>query len=152
MTVKKTLVALTLVAVLGVGAYAATQVTGHRPWAGHRARRMEFLATYLDLTDAQRTQAKAIVQEARTNNQPLLDQLKQGRQDMMAAIKANKPESDLKMIADSQASVQSQLKVQRALAAEKLWALLTPDQQAKAEKLRNHFLNRLQNFRQPPAE
>lgn len=139
MSSKKTVIALAVLGVLAVGTVMA-QVTGHGPWSGRRAHRLEFLATYLDMTDAQKAQAKAIIQVSHTATQPLVKQLMQGHQAMVAAVKANKPQADLKQIADAQASLISQLVVQKALAAEQVWALLTPDQQAKAEKLHNHFL------------
>jgi Spy/CpxP family protein refolding chaperone len=152
MTVKKTLIALALVSTLAIGGIAATQTaTGHAMWAGHRAKRMAFIASYLDMTDAQKTQAKTILQDSRTASQPLFAQLRQGHQAMIAAIKANKPEADLKAIADSQAPLVSQLAVQKALTGEKLWALLTPDQQAKAEKLHSSFMKSFEGH-QPAAQ
>lgn len=140
MTAKTSLITLALVSALAIGGIAAQTAAGQGPRAGHRAKRLEFIAGYLDMTDAQKTQAKAILQDSRTASQPLFAQLKQGRQAMTAAIKANKPEADLKAIADAQAPLISQLAVQKALTREKLWALLTPDQQAKAEKLHNSFM------------
>jgi Spy/CpxP family protein refolding chaperone len=152
MTVKKTLIALALASTLAIGGIAATQAAnGHGMWAGRHGRRLAFIASYLDMTDAQKAQAKTILQDSRTAGQPLFSQLKQGRQAMIAAIKANKPEADLKAIADAQAPVMSQLAVQKALTGEKLWALLTPDQQAKAEKLHSSFMKSFEGHR-PAAQ
>lgn len=144
MKLKKTAIALTVAGVLAAGAVWA-QATGHGPFAGRRAHRLELLATYLDMTDAQRTQAKAIMDASRTATQPLMQQLAQGHQAMAAAVKANKPQADLKTIADGQASLVSQVAVQKALAVEQIWALLTPDQQAKADKLHQFFVQKFQD-------
>lgn len=143
MASKKTVIALAVVTVLAVSAVMA-QATGHGPWSGRRAHRLVFLATYLDMSDAQKARAKSIMEASHTATQPLVTQLMQGHQSMVAAVKANKPQADLKQIADAQASLISQVVVQKAMAAEQVWVLLTPDQQAKAEKLHNHFLQRFQ--------
>jgi Spy/CpxP family protein refolding chaperone len=144
MTLKKTLIALGLVTIVAVGGVMA-QATGKAPWQGHRAHRFEFVATYLDLTDAQKTQAKAIMQASHQATKPLAQQLLQGHQAMVEAVKANKSQADLTVIANAQAAIGSQIVVQKALAAEQFWALLTPDQQAKAEKLHDRFLKMFQD-------
>ena len=69
---------------------------GHGPRGKHIA---EFIAAYLDLTEAQKAQAAAIFQASRTANEPLATQLKQLHANVTAAVKAGKPESEIRQLA-----------------------------------------------------
>src|SRR5689334_14116331 len=55
----------------------------------HRAMAHQRMMQALNLTDAQKQQAKAIFQETRQSVQPLVQQLKQNREALATAVKAN---------------------------------------------------------------
>ncbi|MBL8230688.1 MAG: hypothetical protein JNL98_19505, partial [Bryobacterales bacterium] len=65
--------ALALLAVAGV-MWAQGPGLGHRFGAGGHGRMAEFIAGYLDLTEAQKVQAKQIFDVARTANEQLAAQ------------------------------------------------------------------------------
>jgi len=77
--------------------------------------RVEKMKKHLNLTDAQVSQVKAILEE----NKPLVIA---DHQKMKAATKDQKP------------ALREQMKADRAAVKSKLFAVLTPDQQAKAQK------------------
>jgi protein CpxP len=100
-------------------------------------RMQQFLAIYLDLTEAQQAQAKEIFAAARASAAPVAAQLRSGREEMAAAVKANQPDAELERIANRQGVLLGQLAAIRAKAQAKFYALLTPVQREKAEKLRS---------------
>ncbi len=129
-------VAVAALAVAGV-LLAQGPPFGHR--GGARGERMgrikEFVANYLDLTEAQKAQAKDIFTAARQSAQPVFEQLKQGREAMRTAVTTGKPDAELERLAAAQGALAGQLSAIHAKAFAKFWAILTPDQQAKAAKL-----------------
>ncbi len=98
----------------------------------------------LGLTDAQKQQAKAIFQETKTANQPIRAQLKQNRQALAAAVKANDI-GQIRQLAQAQGTLRGQMMAARSEGMAKFYATLTPDQKVKAEQ-------GLQNFRQRIAQ
>lgn len=139
---------LSLIAALAAGlAFAQAPSTAVRPRAVVRKR----IVQALNLTDAQKQQAQAIVQQTRQTVQPLKQQAKQNRQALMAAIKAGKGDVEIHQLALTQGNLAGQLVAARAEALAKLYATLTPEQRAKADlmgqKLRQMFKQRLQQRR-----
>jgi Spy/CpxP family protein refolding chaperone len=100
-------------------------------------RMQQFLAIYLDLTEAQQAQAKGIFEAARASAAPLAAQLRASREEMAAAVKANQPDAELDRIASRQGALLGQLAAIWAKAQAKFYALLTPAQREKADKLRS---------------
>lgn len=100
------------------------------------AKIMQFVANYLDLTDAQKTQAQTILQQAVQDARPLLQQLRQGRQTLAGSVKTPLSDKDLQNLANAQGQAIAQLIVIRTKTAQKLYGILTPAQQAKADQLR----------------
>src|SRR4051812_28541821 len=66
---------------------AAAGNHAHRSFAG--GQMMGRFAAALNLTDAQKETAKQLFADGRQQTQPIVDQLKQVRTDMQAAVKAN---------------------------------------------------------------
>jgi Spy/CpxP family protein refolding chaperone len=89
----------------------------------------------LNLTDSQKTQAKAIMQAAKTAAEPIRTQLQQNRQALTAAIKSNDA-AQIQSLAAAQGALQGQVLAIRSGAQAKFWALLTPDQQASYVQMR----------------
>ena len=101
----------------------------------------------LDLTDAQQAQIKAIAKAAFDNNQALAAQLKAEHEAERAAIKAGKSDGELAQLAQSYAALHTQMHAVRLQTEAKIYKVLTPEQQAKAEKIRDDFRGRaMQRF------
>src|SRR5437879_4904422 len=109
MTIKKKVLSVFAAGVLAAGMiFAAGQGPGgrHGMMGG---KRLDFMATALDLTDAQQQTAKAIFDQAKTSAQRIRDQQKQNHQAMSAAIKAGKSEAELTQLATQQGALMGQL-------------------------------------------
>jgi Spy/CpxP family protein refolding chaperone len=114
-------------------AFAQTTTTTTTPAAGTglKAKVQKRLIQALDLSDAQKQQAKAILQATRQQAQPLAEKLKEGRQALSAAVEAG----DTARIPDLAAAVgnlQGKVLAIRAQGRAQLFALLTPNQKTKA--------------------
>jgi Spy/CpxP family protein refolding chaperone len=107
------------------------------------------IAQALNLTDAQKQQTQAIIQQTRQTVQPLKQQAKQNRQALMAAIQAGKGDVEIHQLALTQGNLAGQLVTARAEALAKFYSMLTPEQRAKAalmgQKLRQMIKQRVQN-------
>ena len=103
----------------------------------HGGRRMEMMAAVLDLTDEQRTQVKEIVDAEWAAAKPLVRQLREKHRELREATKgAAFDEAAVRKLAADQAGIFTELIVAKARAKSKIFAVLTPEQQAKAEKIR----------------
>jgi len=109
----------------------ARRATGHR-------RMMQAL----NLTDAQKQQAKTIFQQSRQSVQPVRQQLKQNRQALEAAVKAN-DKVQIDRLSATQGQLRGQMMAARAEAMAKVYQILTPEQRAKAEQLRQNFKTKM---------
>ncbi len=90
------------------------------------------IAAALNLTDAQKTQTKAIFQDARDQAKPIAQQLRDQRAGVRDAIK--NPNADVDTLTKNQASLMAQLMAIRLKAFQKFYALLTPEQQQKLDQ------------------
>ncbi len=89
----------------------------------------------LNLTDAQRQQAKAIFQQAKQSAQPVVQQLKENREAIAAAVKADDT-GRIHQLTATQGRLRGQAMAVRADAMAKFYQTLTPVQRAKAEQMR----------------
>lgn len=114
-----------------------------QPRAQHRQERrgqmFERMAAKLNLTDAQKTQAKSIWQSARESAQPVAQQLRQARLALRQAAKAGQPAATIDQLAANAGQLSGQLTAVRAKAFEQFYAMLTPEQRTTADELGNHF-------------
>ncbi|PWU06463.1 MAG: hypothetical protein C5B51_12295 [Terriglobia bacterium] len=146
---KQPLMKLTAIMALATGMVFA-QAPAPNPQGGPHAfmrRHMARLAQELNLTDAQKQQAKTIFQNARTTAQPLRDQLKQNHQALSAAAKAGQSDASIQQLATQQGNILGQLVAIRTQAFAKFYAVLTPEQRAKADQMQQDFQQRLQSHR-----
>jgi periplasmic protein CpxP/Spy len=97
----------------------------------------------LDLTDAQRQQARTIFQQARQNAQPIQQQLKQNRQAFAAAVKANDT-AQIQALATQQGALHGQALAIRGESMAKFYGTLTPEQRAKADQVQQRMRQRMQ--------
>src|SRR5690242_6901007 len=114
---------------------------GHA-WAGRRAMRGRMMQA-LNLTDAQKQQAKSIFQQARQTAKPISDQLKQNREALAAAVKANDT-AQIHTLTAQQGNLRGQMLEIRSDAMAKFYTILTPDQKAKADQLREQAKQRFE--------
>jgi len=129
-----------LTILVAIGALAATfavgQTTATSPAPGanaqtFRAKVERQLMKTLDLTAAQKTQAKSILQNTKQQVQPLAAQLQQDRQSLNTAIQANDA-AKIQQLSAQVGTLQGQVLGIRAGGRAQFFALLTPDQKAKA--------------------
>lgn len=165
MSIKNRIYGFTLVGVMALATLAAAQDSSQQPqtpgprrhWgamagpggAGFGTRGMGgFFARGLNLTDAQKTQAKAIFQNASQAAQPLMQQLKANHQAITQAVENNQT-ANIQALANTQGQLVSQLAVIRANAFSQFYSLLTPDQQAT---LKNQQASHSQKHGRPAAQ
>lgn len=96
------------------------------------------LADKLGLTDAQREQAKAILEAEHTANQPIFDELKSNRDALREASQFGafeQNEGEITGLAQRQGELQAQLIVSRERVKSQLYQILTPEQQQQLQEL-----------------
>ena len=121
----------TLAVAAGLAAHVAAQ-SRHGHHNGWMLRRM---TRELNLTDAQQTQIKSILEAEKAKIQPLRQQLRQNEQTENAAISGTFDETKARAFAGKQAQILSDLTVERERMKSEIYAVLTPDQRAKAQQL-----------------
>jgi len=153
--VRKIVVAAGIVAVLaGGGAALFAQGAPGRGGArqggpGGRGFDAGFALGQLDLSDAQKTQVRDVMQRHRQQLQPTMQRLEQAMQAQRAAVnQVPVNEAAVRQAAASVASVQADLAVEQARVHADIWNILTPDQQEKAKQLEQQVQNRAQQRRQ----
>jgi len=157
-------VAIALLALVMCGAatlsYAqeSNQNQGATAWGGHRHGHMGYLAKQLNLTDAQKAQIKTMMQAQRATLRPLMQQMAQNRLAMLNATASGAfDQAKVQAIATQQAQIMAQLAVQKASLHSQIYnQVLTAEQKAKADQLRQNQITRisehLQKLSQAGAE
>jgi periplasmic protein CpxP/Spy len=110
----------------------------HHGWGGPGPGGMGYMARELNLTDAQKAQVKTIMQANHASMKPIMLQMEQNRQALLAAT-ANGAYDQAKItaLANRQAQLQAAMTVQHEAIQHQIYTtVLTADQQAKAEQLR----------------
>jgi Spy/CpxP family protein refolding chaperone len=145
---------VTISALAGGMAFAqTTSPSPNSPTARHNFIRQHIaqMEQQLNLTDAQKQQAQSIFQSARASAQPLRAQLKQNRQALAAAAKGGESDATIQQLATQQGNLMGQVVAVRTEAFKKFYAMMTPDQRAKADQMHQQFQQRMQNrFGQHP--
>jgi protein CpxP len=112
----------------------------HRQWK--RGQGFSRLSTKLNLTDAQKEQAKSIFDAARESSKSIAQELRQRRQALQEAAKAGKTDAEIDQLANEVGSLTGQMTAVRTKAFAKFYTLLTPEQrtqeQQMREKMRQH--------------
>ena len=97
-------------------------------------RRAMRIAQYLNMSPAQVAAAKADFQAARQLGQPIRQQLKQLRAQMLQAVHANDT-ATINQLSAQEGGLRGQLMAIRDTTLAKIYAGLSPEQQAKANQL-----------------
>jgi Spy/CpxP family protein refolding chaperone len=140
---KRILTIFAAVAALAAGIVFAQAPAATTQAPAPRAAARQRIIQALNLTDAQKTQAKTIFQQTRQQTQPVRDQLKQNRQALAAAVKANDT-NQIQQLSQAQGSLLAQMVGARAQARAQLYSMLTPDQRTKADQIAARIKARLQ--------
>jgi Spy/CpxP family protein refolding chaperone len=107
-----------------------------------RGMRMGRIAQALNLTDAQKQQAKGIFQQAHQSAQPLVQQLKQNREALAAAVKADNS-AQIQQLSATQGQLRGQMTAIRTEAMAKFYStVLTPDQRTKLDQMHQNWKQR----------
>jgi Spy/CpxP family protein refolding chaperone len=97
--------------------------------------RVEFLATYLSLTSAQQAQAKTMFDAEDAAAKTAVTALQTAQDALTAADKQGQSDYQLDQLATTVGARFGDLAAIHAKAEAKFYAILTPDQQAKYDKL-----------------
>ena len=139
-------------------AQQSNEAGGAATWGGHRHSHMQKLAQELNLTDAQKAQIKTMMQAQRATLRPLMQQMAQNRLAMLNATASGTFDAaKVESIANQQSQIMAQLAVQKASLRSQIYnQVLTADQKAKADQLRQNQIARinehLQKLSQPGAD
>jgi periplasmic protein CpxP/Spy len=127
----------------------------HGPEFGMGGHMMGFFARYLDLSETQREQMKAVMQKERPALKPLMQQLHQTREQLKQYEEGAYDEAKVRTLAAQQTQTQVELTVQETRIHSELFQLLTPDQQAKMKEFEANREARMQQHMHdapPPPE
>ena len=110
-------------------------------------RRIAHLTRALDLTDAQQQQVKSLVDAQRPALKGLMQQMASQRAQMLAATQNGQFDpARVQAIANQQGQTLANLIVARQELQSKIYALLTPDQQAKFNQMQQRRLEHMQKW------
>ena len=114
---------------------------GRHPFA---RRIMARIAERLGLTEAQKTEIKSILVAERPVAEPLLRQLAATRKQLRDASRNGSfDEAQVRSLATQQAQTLAELIVTKERVKSKVYNVLTPEQRARAEKMRSRFESRV---------
>jgi periplasmic protein CpxP/Spy len=137
----------------GLTTAALAQGGGRRGPEGHGGRMGRgggFPLQALQLTDAQREQVKSAMQGHRQDLEAAGKRLRQARQaqhDAVEAIPVN--EGLIRSTSQALATAETDMAILQARIHSEVWALLTPEQQAKAKELKAQRETRMKERRKP---
>jgi Spy/CpxP family protein refolding chaperone len=115
--------------------------TAHQAHRNFRERHLARIYRDLNLTDAQKTQATAIFDHARDSAMPVRAQLKQNRQALRAAVKADQT-GKIDQLATLQGNLMGKMVAIHSEASAKFYQMLTPEQRVKDDLLHQQFRER----------
>ena len=111
----------------------------------------------LDLTDAQKTQVKQIMESSKATAKPIREQMKANQQKLaQLAENGNFDEAQVQAIAAQQGNLTAQMIVEKEKIKSQMFAVLTDEQKAKAAEMKaqmkQRFEQRKQEWMQKRAE
>jgi protein CpxP len=127
---------------------AAPPPSMHEHGFGMEGRGMGFFAKYLNLTDDQKAQMKAVLHKEHATMKPLMMQEHQLDQQLRQYVEGTYDEAKVQAAVSQQAQNLVQVKVQETRIHNELFQLLTPDQQAKMKQFEANREARMQQHMQ----
>lgn len=114
--------------------------TQQHHWKGKHGH--EHFWKQLNLTQKQKSEIKAIREQARTEMQPLIKELKEGHKKLMELRKTGSfDEAKVSAVAEEQARTLTKVIVERERTVYKMRAVLTPKQRAKLDQMRRSWMH-----------
>lgn len=112
---------------------------GQNDWRGHhRQDRREMVAEIIGLSDEQQKQIGAIREEERNGNEALREKMREYREQMWELTDSGAfDEKAIRAIAEEKAELQVEMAVAMARMHGRVHAIMTPEQQELARKLRS---------------
>jgi len=95
---------------------------------------LQFFTDYLNLTDAQQTQIKAIMQKEHAAMKPLMQQMRQSEEQLKPYEEGAYDDAKVRALAAQQSATQIELTVQKTRIHNELFQVLTSDQQTKMKE------------------
>ena len=117
---------------------AVQQGGNHIPRQGNHMMFRQRMAQRLNLTDAQKAQAKSIFQATRQSTLAVRNDLKANREALAAAVKANDT-AQIEKLSRKQGELVGKLTVARTEAMAKFYQTLTPEQRAKVDQIHQNW-------------
>jgi Spy/CpxP family protein refolding chaperone len=105
---------------------------------GPRGNHMERMATILDLNESQKTQIQGFLQQAREESKPVREQMKQNREALREAVQTNNT-ARIQTLSEESGRLMAQVTAAHSTAMARSYAVLSPEQREKAEKLFANF-------------
>jgi Spy/CpxP family protein refolding chaperone len=130
----------------GHNAQAGPAGQGQKGMWNHRSQAHQRMMAALNLTPDQKTMAKSIFGQAREASKPVRMELRQNREAMAGAIKADNRGQIAKLAAE-RGNLTAKLATNRADAMAKFYQTLTPAQRAKADEMHAKSQARMREFR-----
>lgn len=121
------------------GMYGALGMDGHM---------IQFYAKFLNVSDEQKTQMKAVLQKEKPTLQPLMQQLHQMDQQLKQYEEGTFDEAKVQGLVAQQSQTLVQLKVEQSRIHNELFQLLTSDQQSKLKEFEANREARMQQHMQ----
>src|SRR5215471_4356762 len=133
---KKLFIVIAIVLAVAAGLTVSVAAQGpHGRFGHHEGWMLRHMTKELNLTEAQQTQIKGILAAEKSKIQPLMKQLHDNRIAANSNFTGNFDEAQVRAQANQQAQIMSDLMVERAREKSQIYAVLTPEQQAKAKQL-----------------
>lgn len=98
-------------------------------------RRLEFLATYLNLSEGQKAQFKSALEALQAKNQTIWQKMAETRTKLQEAVRNNAGPQAIQPLADTLGKLHAELIVAHAQTMATLRGLLTQEQRDKLDKL-----------------
>ena len=130
----------------GHSAQSGQAAQGQKGMWNHRFQARQRMMAALNLTPDQKTMAKSIFGQAREASKPVRMELRQNREAMAAAIKAN-DQGQIAKLGAEQGKLTAKLATNRADAMAKFYQTLTPAQRAKSDEMHAKFQARMRQLR-----
>jgi len=121
----------------GTQSPAPEKVPFTHPMFGH-----EQMTQALNLTTAQKQQAQTIFGDARQKIEPIRQEMRQNREALYAAVKANNT-SQIERLSSHQGELQGRALATRSEAMAKFYAILTPEQRTKLDQMHQRMKERM---------
>ena len=136
-------------AILALG-HGFQQPGGHGK--GGHAQMLEHISRALSLTDAQKQQVKGIMESVEATASGIHAKLGEVHKQLGAATANGQfDETLVRTLANQEAQLEADMKVEHFRAMSKVFSILTPEQRAKAEELHKHVRSHKRHAGPPPG-